>query len=65
MDPIPMKYSKILPYLIQNSLVVPKYRMPPLQPFPPWYDPYVDYKYHVGSAEHSIKDCNAFKAKLS
>src|ERR1051325_3611393 len=36
LDPILVTYSQLLPYLIQNSLVVPKFLNPP-NSFPPGY----------------------------
>ncbi|XP_058741285.1 uncharacterized protein LOC131613654 [Vicia villosa] len=63
LDPIPMTYSKLLPHLVQSSLVVPKFLKPP-KSFPPEYDPNVQCDYHAGSVGHSTEDCNSFKAKV-
>ncbi|XP_050908394.1 uncharacterized protein LOC127122022 [Lathyrus oleraceus] len=64
LDPIPMSYSQLLPYLIQSSLVDPKSLRPLPEPYPPGYDPDVQCGYHAGSIGHSTEDCNAFKAKV-
>ncbi|CAL5196509.1 unnamed protein product [Lathyrus oleraceus] len=64
LDPIPMSYSQLLPYLIQSSLVEPKSLRPLSEPYPPGYDPDVQCGYHAGTIGHSIEDCNAFKAKV-
>ncbi|XP_050908580.1 uncharacterized protein LOC127122257 [Lathyrus oleraceus] len=64
LDSIPMSYSQLLPYLIQNSLVDPKPLRQLLEPYPPGYDPDVQCGYHAGSIGHSTEECNAFKAKV-
>src|ERR1051325_2585524 len=62
-DPIPVTYSQLLPYLVQNSLVVPKFLKPP-NLFPFGYDHNARCGYHAGTVGHSTEDCNAYKAKV-
>ncbi|CAL5207234.1 unnamed protein product [Lathyrus oleraceus] len=64
LDPIPMSYSQLLPYLIQSSLVEPKSLRPLSEPYQPGYDPDVQCGYHAGTIGHSNEDYNAFKAKV-
>src|ERR1044072_4485934 len=63
LDPIPVTYSQLLPYLVQSSLVVPKFLNPP-KSFLPGYDFNARCGYHAGTVGHSTEDCNAYKAKV-
>lgn len=64
LDPIPMMYSQLLQPLIQSPLMDPKPLKLVPQPFPPGYDPDVQYGYHARSEGHSIEYCNTSKAKV-
>ena len=63
--PIPIPCGQLLPYLVQNSLLMITKSLPPVPlPFPPGFDPDAQCEYHNGSMGHSIEDCHAFKAKV-
>ncbi|PNX61861.1 hypothetical protein L195_g060873, partial [Trifolium pratense] len=38
LDPIPMTYSQLLPFLVHNGMVTPKAPKPMTPPFPTWYN---------------------------
>ncbi|XP_050897650.1 uncharacterized protein LOC127104509 [Lathyrus oleraceus] len=59
LDPIPMSYSQLLPYLIQSSLVLPKFLRPLSEPYPHGYDPDVQCGYHAETIGHSTEGCKA------
>ena len=61
--PIPMSYTNLLPYLLDNQMVVvsPGKIYQPLSPW--WYNANVTCAYHGGVPGHSIEQCVAFKHK--
>lgn len=63
LDPIPVTYSQLLPYLVQSSLVVPKFLNPP-NLFPLGYDHNARCRYHDGTVGHSTEDCSTYKSKV-
>ena len=61
-DPIPMTYRQLWPYLIKESTVVPRPTRPREgPPFPPGYNPNITCEFHSGVAGHSIEDCHVLK----
>lgn len=63
-EPIPMTYTQLLPYLIQNGTVTPRELPPMPKPHRPWYDENSRCAYHANSEGHSIENYKAFKAKV-
>ena len=63
-DPIPMSYTKLLPKLIQNQLLVRTPSEPPKPPYPKWYEENASYDYHMGARGHFIENCIAMKHKV-
>ena len=62
--PIPMSYTKLLPYLLQKRLVA-ICLMKPVQPlFPKNYDPNVKCDYHGGGVGHSTENYVSLKHKV-
>jgi hypothetical protein len=63
-DPIPVSYGELLPYLVNNGMVVPIASLPRNPPFPAWYDPEAKCAYHADAEGHSTDNCRAFKNKV-
>ena len=59
--PIPMSYTNLLPYFLDNQMVVVSSRKIYQPPFPWWYNPNVTCSYHGGVSEHSIEQCVDFQ----
>jgi len=62
--PIPMTYTKLLPNLISNGLVVVCPVKPLQLSYPKGYDANVKCDYHGGAAGHSTERCLSFKRKV-
>lgn len=63
-DPVPMSYGRLLPLLLNSSLVqLREFKAPPT-PLPPDYDMNVNCEYHSGTPGHSIEDCKSLKYKV-
>ncbi|KAK2422265.1 hypothetical protein QL285_032811 [Trifolium repens] len=63
-DPIPVSYSQLLPYLVHNGMVTPEALRPRTAPFPVWYDTKAKCAYHADAEGHSTDNCRAFKNKV-
>jgi hypothetical protein len=63
-DPIPMSYGRILPLLLNRSLVKLRVLGPPPTPLPLNYDLNARCEFHSGAPGHSIESCKAFKYKV-
>ncbi|KAK2362124.1 hypothetical protein QL285_087213 [Trifolium repens] len=63
-DPIPVSYGELLPYLVNNGMVVPIALLPRNPHFPAWYDPKAKCAYHADAEGHSTDNCRAFKNKV-
>ncbi|KAK2368998.1 hypothetical protein QL285_082155 [Trifolium repens] len=63
-DLIPVSYGELLPYLVNNGMVVPIASLPRNPPFPAWYDPEAKCAYHADAEGHSTDNCRAFKNKV-
>ncbi|KAK2381982.1 hypothetical protein QL285_069542 [Trifolium repens] len=63
-DTIPVSYEELLPYLVNNGMVVPITSLPRNPPFPAWYDPKAKCAYHADAEGHSTDNCRAFKNKV-
>jgi hypothetical protein len=55
-DPLPMPYSQVLPYLIKRGLIVPKELKPVGPPYPPGFDANARCDFHAGAHGHSTED---------
>ncbi|XP_050910073.1 uncharacterized protein LOC127123946 [Lathyrus oleraceus] len=53
---IPMSYTQLLPYLIQNGTVMPRALPPMPKPHKPWYDENARCSFHANSEESSTDD---------
>ena len=62
--PIPILYSDLLPYLLDNEMVVIRPSKIPQPPFPRGYNPNVTCAYHGGVLGHSIEHCITLKHKV-
>ncbi|XP_050874912.1 uncharacterized protein LOC127078508 [Lathyrus oleraceus] len=56
-----MTYTQLLPYLIQNGVVVPRALPPMPKPHKPWYDENARCAFHANSEGHTIENCKVFK----
>ncbi|KAI5384041.1 hypothetical protein KIW84_071153 [Lathyrus oleraceus] len=54
--PIPMTYTQLLPYLIQNGTVVPRALPPMPKPHKPWYDENARCAFHANSEGHTTEN---------
>ncbi|KAK2456148.1 hypothetical protein QL285_003538 [Trifolium repens] len=63
-DPIPVPYSRLLPYLVHNRTVTPRALKPMTAPFPAWYNSEAKCEFHEGEEGHTVDDCIAFKYKV-
>ncbi|XP_058726476.1 uncharacterized protein LOC131597828 [Vicia villosa] len=63
-DPIPMTYAQLWPYLIESKAISPRPTRPAKFPFPKEYNPNVKCDFHDGISGHSIEDCNVLKEKV-
>ncbi|MCI07431.1 hypothetical protein A2U01_0028498 [Trifolium medium] len=48
-EPIPMPYSQLLPYLVHNGMVTPRATNSRTAPFPAWYNPQGKCEFHAGT----------------
>ena len=62
--PIPMSYANLLPYLLDNAMVVISPSNIPQPPFPRGYNSNVTCAYHGGVSGHSIEHCITLKHKV-
>ncbi|XP_020205174.1 uncharacterized protein LOC109790439 [Cajanus cajan] len=59
-----MTYTKLLPHLTRNGLIVP-FPLKPIQPpYPKGYDPNAKCDYHAGGVGHSTERCWGLKHKV-
>ncbi|XP_058764639.1 uncharacterized protein LOC131638108 [Vicia villosa] len=63
-DPIPMTYAQLWPYLIESKAIAPRPTRTAKFPFPKEYNPNVKCDFHDGISGHSIEDCNVLKEKV-
>ncbi|XP_050914983.1 uncharacterized protein LOC127129923 [Lathyrus oleraceus] len=63
-DPLPMPYSQLLPYLIKRGLIVPKEIKPVSPPYPPSFNANSRCDFHAGAQGHSTEDCKVLKSKV-
>lgn len=63
-NPIPMSYRQISPYLVKDGLVELKPLRPLVAPLPQNYDPNARCDYHVGSPGHTFENCWGLKHKV-
>src|ERR1051325_7821903 len=63
-QPIPMTYTSLLPYLIQDGRVVPRELKPVPGPPKPWFNENARCAFHANSPGHTTEDCFAFKCKV-
>ncbi|RDX98473.1 hypothetical protein CR513_18593, partial [Mucuna pruriens] len=62
--PIPMTYTKLLPHLIQNSLVIPTSLKLVQPPYPKNYDSNAKSDYYAGAIGHTTERCLGLKYKV-
>ncbi|XP_050895119.1 uncharacterized protein LOC127101711 [Lathyrus oleraceus] len=63
-DPLPMPYNQVLPYLIKRGMIVPKELKPVSPPYPPGFDANARCDFHVGAQGHSTEGCKVLKSKV-
>ena len=64
MEPIPVSYTKLLPWLIQAQLLARVPLTPMEPPYPRWYDANATCDYHYGIKSHSTENCLALKNQV-
>lgn len=60
-DPILMSYAHLLPILVNDGAIMPKWIQPAGFPYHPKHDPSATCGYHTGHVRHSIENCNPLK----
>src|ERR1051325_6829803 len=63
-QPIPMTYTSLFPYLIQDGRVAPRELKPVPGPPKPWFNENARCAFHANSPGHNIEDFFAFKCKV-
>src|ERR1051325_9095217 len=63
-QPIPISYSQLLPYLIQSGVVIPRELKPVPGVAKAWFDEKVKCAFHADSAGHETENCSAFKCTV-
>ncbi|XP_058766882.1 uncharacterized protein LOC131640501 [Vicia villosa] len=63
-DPIPMTYAQLWPYLVEKKAIAPRPTRLAKFPFPKEYNPNAKCDFHSGISGHSIEDCNILKEKV-
>src|ERR1051325_8972950 len=63
-QPIPMTYSSLLPYLVQDGRVIPRELKTVPGPPKPWFNENARCAFHANSPGHTTEDCFAFKCKV-
>src|ERR1051325_9014807 len=63
-QPIPMSYSQLLPYLIQSGIVIPRELKPVPGVAKAWFDERDKCAFHADSVGHEIENCSAFKCTV-
>lgn len=64
LDPIPINYTTLYPFLIQRGLEVPMDLPLPLNPPYAWYNANPHYAFHKGPTDHKLEACFALKARV-
>ena len=64
MEPIPISYTELLPWLIQSQLVARVLLTLMEPPYPRWYDANASCDYHYRIKGHSTKNCLALNNQV-
>ncbi|XP_050875850.1 uncharacterized protein LOC127079506 [Lathyrus oleraceus] len=64
LDPIPVPYSQIFPYLQKEGLLTLRELKPVVFPYPPGYDANVHCEFHMGAPGHTLENCFAFQNRV-
>ncbi|XP_050916448.1 uncharacterized protein LOC127131577 [Lathyrus oleraceus] len=60
LDPLPVHYSQIFPYLQKEGLLTLRELKPAIFPYPPGYDANAHREFHMGAPGHTLENCFAF-----
>lgn len=63
-DQIPVSYTQLLPYLVQQGAIVPKEIPPVVHPYGLKYNPNASCAFHAGYIGHSTEDYGLFKTRV-
>ncbi|XP_050909490.1 uncharacterized protein LOC127123302 [Lathyrus oleraceus] len=64
LDPLPVPYSQIFPYLQKEGLLTLRELKPVVFPYPPRYDANAHCEFHIGAPGHSLENCFAFQNRV-
>ncbi|XP_050919753.1 uncharacterized protein LOC127137323 [Lathyrus oleraceus] len=64
LDPLPVPYSQIFPYLQKDGLLTLRELKPTIFPYPPGYDANAHYEFHMGAPGHTLENCFAFQNRV-
>ncbi|XP_050877529.1 uncharacterized protein LOC127081302 [Lathyrus oleraceus] len=64
LDPLPVPYSQIFPYLQKEGLLTLRELKPAVFPYPPGYDANAHCEFHMGAPGHTLENCFAFQNRV-
>ncbi|XP_050897347.1 uncharacterized protein LOC127104190 [Lathyrus oleraceus] len=64
LDPLPVPYSQIFPYLQKEGLLTLRELKPVVFPYPPGYDANAYCEFHMGAPSHTLENCFAFQNRV-
>ncbi|XP_050889154.1 uncharacterized protein LOC127094357 [Lathyrus oleraceus] len=64
LDPLPVPYSQIFPYLQKEGLLTLRELKPVVFPYPPGYDANAHCEFHMGAPGHTLENCFAFQNRV-
>ncbi|XP_050915609.1 uncharacterized protein LOC127130687 [Lathyrus oleraceus] len=64
LDPLPVPYSQIFPYLQKEGLLTLRESKPTIFPYPPGYDANAHCEFHMGAPGHTLENCFAFQNRV-
>ncbi|XP_050908475.1 uncharacterized protein LOC127122128 [Lathyrus oleraceus] len=64
LDPLPVPYSHIFPYLQKEGLLTLRELKPTVFPYPPGYDANAHCEFHMGAPGHTLENCFEFQNRV-
>jgi len=64
LDPLPVPYIQIFPYLQKEGLLTLRELKPTVFPYPPGYDANTHCEFHMGAPGHTLENCFAFQNRV-
>ncbi|XP_050915885.1 uncharacterized protein LOC127130978 [Lathyrus oleraceus] len=64
LDPLPVPYSQIFPYLQKEGLLTLRELKQAIFPYPPRYEANAHYEFHMGAPGYTLENCFAFQNRV-